>query len=755
MGKWCKTAIPLAPEASQHAQTQTCIPWPGAPDEDPDEGDVHAMFTNMKQGARHKALVIFKHEITPDILCKKLLIPRNLPTVRRVLIFVDSKDIATKIVRLMHRDSFMNSWGATKHKVTVTPYHAGVAPSSRKLCEEKMAKFVKLPANDSASKQVHFIIATSALEAGVNIKGIDAIVILSALACNRRSLIQRYGRGGREKDKPTVIMIGYASEGQSAAGNVDADDADEDINMSEDSHASEGQSAAPVSVETGNDDEDINTPEDSPDFIRQPERFLLLNDAPFSVCKTRAMRIHGACQFLSALIRFKREFAPRDVQESVINLMKPDQGRVRFGELDHPNPKAWICELMTELKTQLVGELPISGEAMSMRAISGRTLKLHEAAGELPHIHRYNTPCIRLGNNRYYKDLGRVSETMLFRNLHWNAQFYTPHGRLVRVISYDIDRKGDNHWNKRIRGVIVQGVPRGQMPYVTLGDSHEHVQFSLDLNRDPDHEANGSEVEVGEVVVKTTWLGFSYRNPYDVRRKIPVGEVGENLELHLYLKWPIRISAVPQNTTVANDLLGVWEFFKPAESSKNGWRWNISKNFPSATDPLRSLVLRALCAELRLRLSYKLHFNPSQITICLLSRKLQKCILEAEKQIQKDWSTNTNSISNKLLDEQDDEAWQQDQSARLILFEHSNAGIAIECLRVLLPTSDAPGRSLLDAVDKLELDDQSRRKSLRDFKVMETWENPDSQEKLRERVIECLTWLKEAAHDVRQREKWR
>ena len=108
-----------------------------------------------------------------------------------------------------------------------------------------------------------------------------------------------------------------------------------------------------------------------------------------------------------------------------------------------------------------------------------------------------------------------------------------------------------------------------------------------------------------------------------------------------------------------------------------------------------------------------------------------------------------------LLDEQDDKAWQQDQYARLILFEHSNAGIAIECLRVLLPTSDAPGRSLLDAVDKLELDDQSRRKSLRDFEVMESWENPDFKEELREGVIDCLTWLKEAAHDVRQREKWR
>ena len=749
-------------EASQHTQTQTCNPWPENPGEDPTEDDVDKMFRdiNIKQGARHKVLVIFKHEITPDILCKNLLKPENLPGVRRVLIFVDSKDIATKIVRSLLRDSFMNSWRAKKYKVTVTPYHAGVAPSSRTLCDKTLAKFVKGADNDSAPKQVHFIIATSALEAGVNIKGIDAIVILSALACNRRSLIQRYGRGGREKDKPTVIMIGYESEGQSAQVNVASDGADQDINTPDDSHASDGQSAAPASVEADNDDDEgslisFGDPEDSPDFIRQPKRFLRLNDAPFSVCNTRAMRIHGACQFLSALIHFKQEFAQRvvqvQVQESVINLMKPDQGKVQFGELVYLNPEDWIMGLMAALKEQLDGELPISGEAMSMRAISGRTLKVYEA-DKNDRIHRYNVRMVRLGNSRKYKDLGRVSETMLFRNLHWNAQFYTPHGRLVRVVSLDLDSKAtDPNWNNRIRSIIVQAVQRTGLPYVTQGDSHEHIQFSSDLTRDPDHEANGSEVEVGKVVVKTTWLGFSYRNPYD-NSKITHGFNNGDHLLHLYESWKVPISAVPRNTKVGSVLLRTWEFFMPAISSKNGWRWNVSQNFPLATHPLRSLVLRALCAELRLRLSNALHFSPSQITICLSSRKLQKYILEAEKRIEEDWTTNTMKVSNTCLVKQDNTAWQEVQSARLILFEHSNAGIAIECLRVLLPPSDAAGGSLLHNVDKLELDNKSHRKSLRDSKIMEKWEDRES--KLRELVIDCLRWLKGAALDVRQREKW-
>jgi len=109
-------------------------------------------------------------------------------------------------------------------------------------------------------------------------------------------------------------------------------------------------------------------------------------------------------------------------------------------------------------------------------------------------------------------------------------------------------------------------------------------------------------------------------------------------------------------------------------------------------------------------------------------------------------------VSNTCLVKQDNTAWQEVQSARLILFEHSNAGIAIECLRVLLPPSDAAGGSLLHNVDKLELDNKSHRKSLRDSKIMEKWEDRES--KLRELVIDCLRWLKGAALDVRQREKW-
>ncbi len=60
--------------------------------------------------------------------------------------------------------------------------------------------------------KLHIIVATSALEAGVNICGLDYIIIPNAAKCSKESLMQRIGRGGRSSGRPTVIVIGANEE---------------------------------------------------------------------------------------------------------------------------------------------------------------------------------------------------------------------------------------------------------------------------------------------------------------------------------------------------------------------------------------------------------------------------------------------------------------------------------------------------------------------------------------------------------------
>ena len=79
---------------------------------------------------------------------------------RRVLIFIDSKVMCSKLVRELSKPSFKKPWSdSVGVAVSTTPYHGDVARRDRRLYEKNMGEFMP-------KCQLHFIVATSALEAG-------------------------------------------------------------------------------------------------------------------------------------------------------------------------------------------------------------------------------------------------------------------------------------------------------------------------------------------------------------------------------------------------------------------------------------------------------------------------------------------------------------------------------------------------------------------------------------------------------------
>ena len=79
---------------------------------------------------------------------------------RRVLIFIDSKVMCSQLVRDLSKPGFKKLWSdSVGVTVSTTPYHGDVARRDRRLYEKNMGEFMP-------KRQLHFIVATSALEAG-------------------------------------------------------------------------------------------------------------------------------------------------------------------------------------------------------------------------------------------------------------------------------------------------------------------------------------------------------------------------------------------------------------------------------------------------------------------------------------------------------------------------------------------------------------------------------------------------------------
>lgn len=722
-------------QETQTENTQQHEVFPCEPNRNPNSDDVAEVFDKVEgyRGARHKILCILKEELECESMWTELLKPCNFRGARRVLIFVHSKTVATSIIRLMKTKEFKISWDRARLALVVTPYHGDVVPHYRKLCEKKMTQFVSEP-REGENQQIHFIIATSALEAGVNIKGLDVLIIPSVSRCTMRSVKQRLGRGGREANKPTVCILGWSEASQNMS--VDSDVDDEDVDDGEINYEND-QSETDSDTDFVMHDEPPSVTLAPIDLVQEPLRFLTSDLTPFGICSTLAMKIHGANQFLGNLHCLRCELT--------------DCGRVLndlLGNLADIVTRD-VSDVHSILLRRLYDEMPAlkrSGKVMSMRGISDHAIPIHEAEPDIEPMYN-NTRGIRVRRAYTNKDLARISTTLMLKRLHWNAQFFTPHGSLVRVVDYK-KRRGNtpdaSRWMENISAVYVRRLTPGDKayPYTTQGEVHEHVSFVQD-------DALGiasTLVERGLVRVRSTWLGFYYCSPYKpsalVRNIRGVGDehiAVTKQEPHRYRDWTVEL-AVASFTPNAQDRIQAWEFFHPADSFKSGWRWNIGMEFPFAQldDNIRSSVLRLLCAELRLRVSESIKCSPRLIAIQLLSQALDEKIMNAENDIQH------KNLSRDHLKLQDAESWQACAFGKLIVYENDMTGIAMEGLRMFFPRSNE--KSLVRETNTLLLDNKAKLCELWDFAVMDDWEN--SSENLRPFVVTSLEWLCDAVNAV-------
>ena len=131
------------------------------------------------------------------------------------------------------------------------PDDGDVARMHRRLGEISMDQTV--PQN-----KLHIIAATSALEAGVNIKGLDMVVVMSSEKCSRSSLLQRIGRAGRKPGWPAICIVGNAEKDEDVDRNLLAED---------------------EAGGNGNEEEDEREPEQV-DLLTSPEQYLKQDTDP-------------------------------------------------------------------------------------------------------------------------------------------------------------------------------------------------------------------------------------------------------------------------------------------------------------------------------------------------------------------------------------------------------------------------------------------------------------------------------------------
>jgi len=242
------------------------------------EGNIETIFSSfcreMDESAdqrQQRLVLVLDGDIKVDVLPKLLapdVIHRESDGVRRCLIFVDSKDMANVLIRNLRK--VQCDWRRKDKHFTLTPYHGDCARHHRRLSEGKFREWV--PANS-----LHVIVATSALEAGVNISGCDLVIVLDARRCSCSSLTQRIGRGGRHVGRPALVVIGVSQGLDYDAADSAEDGAEDD---SEDDSASKG----------GRDDAGL--------LLFDPEKYLADAQSEIKLAICEAMRMYGELQLI-------------------------------------------------------------------------------------------------------------------------------------------------------------------------------------------------------------------------------------------------------------------------------------------------------------------------------------------------------------------------------------------------------------------------------------------------------------------------
>jgi len=154
-----------------------------------------------------RRLLLFHTGVIHPMDCAYLLDSQPLQEyqVRRVIYFVDSLNKAKASMRDFRSARFASRARWAPDAISVTPYNGDVPTGTRTCAEHMFGKWVE-------RTHLHIIVATSALEMGVNLQGLDMVIVSSKQHCEVSSLLQRIGRTGRQNGCPGLVVIGGGAD---------------------------------------------------------------------------------------------------------------------------------------------------------------------------------------------------------------------------------------------------------------------------------------------------------------------------------------------------------------------------------------------------------------------------------------------------------------------------------------------------------------------------------------------------------------
>jgi len=532
--------------------------------------DVERMLNDAKQcnaDGRHRLLLFHRGKLGITEVCNNLLTYDALGKndVRRVLLFCDSKQLAARFVDKLRTKRFKekSGWDANGFDVFATPYHGDCANLHRRVYERLFGGWVRKKSS-SQRGQLHVIVATSALEAGVNICGPDVIIVLDAATCSRDSLVQRIGRGGRVGGRPAVVVIGVdPTELPRLLDDVETDEHD-------------GERSA-------------------------IERYLL-DDADESppVVKTRVMRVHGARQHVRNLQRLEKlnwtGLRQRDgrADSSVKKLL--DDFDIEDG--------AKLEEMEKKLDDEGKRETPLFDRDYSARGMGFRTITLRKVTRD----GRYERPYrVRDDEERRvpnaFVEVACLDAIRALKFAHPRAHYMEPHGKIYCVHHHVYDdgthmcRSDD--WLSQLKAVGVFPISPAQDQFTRTDHYYCTTESEWDTQLEYKNQNTDSvdeQLSRGTFTWTMTWKSFTYKSRFD----------GSKVET-------IDASEIDLDEGVA--------FRKPVKRDLGGWQWCVRVGSEGEGKYLKGDLNELVRLELWLRFAKELGCSVQQIEVNILDEK--------------------------------------------------------------------------------------------------------------------------------------
>lgn len=521
---------------------------------------------------RHRLLLFHRGSLGITDVCRDLLKYEALGKhgVRRVLLFCDSKQLASRFVERLRTPRFKKDAKWPDHfEIFATPYHGDCANMHRRVYERLFGGWVR-------ANQLHVIVATSALEAGVNICGPDVVIVLDAATCSRASLVQRIGRGGRVAGRPAVVVIGVDPTQLPQLLEEDADD------------------GARGAIES----------------------YLFDVDEPPPVALTRAMVVHGAVQHARNLQKLA-SLCGRDAKASAwtdsrsaradLATLFSEYGHYRSDDHDHAHEaevraRVSIEQLEAELRQEGKRETPRFGSDQSARGMGMSTVTLLKVTRE----GRFERPYGPHDDEERpvpnaFVEVAALDVLRALRLAHPDAHYLTPHGAIYRVRGYTWScavPNLSNSWLQKLKAVKVYPISRAQRDEhyycVTKSEWDSRLLFVSSADDEVTRLDNGV-LRRGTFQWTMEWRGFTYHSKFDN------GQVGERVAPH-----------------GCRHFVDGGPFFTPARWDVGGWEWRVRvQNGGFGESGIRHLVR----LELWLRFAHALGCAVQQIEVLLLGRE--------------------------------------------------------------------------------------------------------------------------------------